>query len=229
MLRTILKNAATIDLLADGALPLTTRFKLALFRNRSRTQGRRNRLQMASVRALRDLGIDIHGDGNDLCINGELRNTSINIRGNNNRIRIDSTACLTWTDISIIANDSEITVGASTTILGKPTQPNTLLARGEPSRITIGRDCMFSYGIEVRTSDSHPIFDGRGVHINPSADIAIGDHVWVGSRCMLLKGGNLGHGSVLAAASVLTRHIGERVIAAGIPAKVIREDIEWRR
>lgn len=229
MLRAILKKAAAIDLLADGPPPITARIKLALFRNHCRAHGRRNRLQMASVRAHRDLGIDIQGDGNDLSLNGELRNISIHIRGNNNRIRIDSMACLTWTDISILANDSEITVGTSTTILGKPNQPNTLLARGEPSRITIGRDCMFSYGIEVRTSDSHPIFDGQGTHINPSADISISDHVWVGSRCMVLKGGNLGQGSVLAAASVLTRHIGERMIAAGIPAKVIREDIQWRR
>ncbi len=229
MLRAILKKAAAIDLFADGAPPITARLKLALFRNRCRTQGRRNRLQMASVRAHRDLRIDIQGDGNDLSLNGELRNISINVRGNNNRIRIDSMACLTWTDISILANDSDITVGAHSTILGKPHQPNTLLARGEPSRITIGRDCMFSYGIEVRTSDSHPIFDGQGTHINPSEDISVGDHVWVGSRCMVLKGGNLGQGSVLAAASVLTRPVGERMIAAGVPAKVIREDIQWKR
>lgn len=229
MLRAILKKAAAIDLFADGNPPITARIKLALFRNRCRAQGRRNRLQMASVRAHRNLAIDIQGEDNQLCLNGELQNSSITIRGNNNRIRIDGTACLTWTDISILANDSEITVGANSTILGKPNQPNTLLARGEPSRIAIGRDCMFSYGIEVRTSDSHPIFDGQGAHINPSADVLISDHVWVGSRSMVLKGCAIGQGSVLAAASVLTREIGERLIAAGMPAKVIREDIQWKR
>lgn len=229
MLRAILKKAAAIDLFADDAPPVTARVKLALFRNRCRAQGQRNRLQMASVRAHRNLAMDIQGDGNHLCLNGELRDTTITIRGSNNRIRIDGTACLTWTDISILANDSEITVGAGTTILGKASQPNVLLTRGEPSQIEIGRECMFSYGIEVRTSDSHPIFDDQGTHINPSANILIGDHVWIGTRCLVLKGGSLGHGSILAAASVLTRHIGERMIAAGIPAKVIREDIQWKR
>ena len=229
MLRAILKKAAAIDLSADGAPPVTARIKLALFRNRWRAQGQRNRLQMASVRAHRNLAIDIQGDGNDLRLNGELQNSSITIRGRNNRIRIDAAACLTWTDISILANDSEITVGTGTTILGKPNQPNVLLTRGEPSRIDIGRECMFSYGIEVRTSDSHPIFDDQGTHINPSADISIGDRVWIGTRCLVLKGGSLAQGSILAAASVLTRHIGERMIAAGIPAKVIREDIQWKR
>lgn len=229
MLRALLKKVAAIDLFADGSPPITAQVKLALFRNRCRANGRRNRLQMASVRAHRQLAIDIQGDENHLSLNGELQNSSITIRGSNNRIRIDGTACLTWTDISILADDSEITVGAGTTILGKPHQPNLLLTRGEPSRINIGRECMFSYGIEVRTSDSHPIFDAQGTHINPSADISISDQVWVGSRCMILKGVNLGRGSVLAAASVLTRHIGERVIAAGIPAKVIREDIQWKR
>lgn len=229
MLRALLKKVAAIDLFADGSPPITAQVKLALFRNRCRANGRRNRLQMASVRAHCQLAIDIQGDENHLSLNGELQNSSITIRGSNNRIRIDGTACLTWTDISILADDSEITVGAGTTILGKPHQPNLLLTRGEPSRINIGRECMFSYGIEVRTSDSHPIFDAQGTHINPSADISISDQVWVGSRCMILKGVNLGRGSVLAAASVLTRHIGERVIAAGIPAKVIREDIQWKR
>lgn len=229
MLRAILKKAAAIDLTADGAPPIASRLKLAMFKNRLRTQGRRNRLQVASVRAHRNLAINIQGDGNDLCLNGELRNTSIIIQGNNNRIRIDATACLTWTDVTIIANDSEITIGAGTTILGKQSQPNVLLARGEPSRLNIGRECMFSYGIEVRTSDSHPIYDAQGMHINPSVDVLIGDQVWVGSRCMILKGGNVAQGSVLAAASVLTRHIGENVIAAGVPAKVIREDIRWKR
>lgn len=229
MLRAILKKAAAIDLFADGTPPVTVRVKLALFRNRWRAQGQRNRLQMASARAHRKLSIDVLGDDNQLCLNGELQNSSITIRGSNNRIRIDGTACLTWTDISILANDSEITVGAGTTILGKPHQPNVLLTRGEPSRIDIGRECMFSYGVEVRTSDSHPIFDGQGTHINPSASILIGDRVWVGTRCLILKGGSLAGGSILAAASVLTRHIGERMIAAGIPAKVIREDVQWKR
>ena len=50
MLRAILKKAAAIDLSADGAPPVTARIKLALFRNRWRAQGQRNRLQMASVR-----------------------------------------------------------------------------------------------------------------------------------------------------------------------------------
>lgn len=229
MLRAILKKAAAIDLTADGSPPLTTRLKLALFRNRWRAQGKRNRLQVASVRAHRHLALHIQGNENHVCLNGELRNTTIHIQGSNNRVRIDSTACLTWTDISILANDSEITVGAGTTILGKANQPNVLLARGEPSRLTIGRECMFSYGIEVRTSDSHPIFDAQGVHINPSGDIAIGDRVWVGARCLVLKGSQLGDGSILAAASVLTRDVGARMIAAGVPAKVIREDIQWKR
>lgn len=229
MLRAILKKAAAVDLTAHGTPPIATRLKLAVFRNRLRTQGRRNILQMASVRAHRQLSINIQGDGNELCLNGELRDSSINIQGSNNRIRIDATACLTWTDISILANDSEITIAAGTTILGKPNQPNVLLARGEPSRLTIGRECMFSYGIEVRTSDSHPIFDAQGTHINPSSDIAIGDRVWVGTRCMILKGSQLGQGAILAAASVLTREISARAIAAGIPAKVIRENVQWKR
>ncbi len=70
MLRAILQTAAAVEVTAHGTTPIATRLKLALFGNRLRTQGQRNRLQMASVRAHRHLAINIQGDGNDLCLNG---------------------------------------------------------------------------------------------------------------------------------------------------------------
>jgi|SRR5690606_27979278 len=230
MIYAALNRLAKVDIVASGWPLALTRAKLVLFRNSTRIAGLRNRFQVASVRANSRLQINVMGDDNHLTLNGELRHVSINIEGNNNRIKVGTESFLTWTELTILANDSDITIGDGVIVRGKSSHPNVLLTRGEPSRIVIGDGCICSYGIEMRTSDSHPILDAQGERINLSSDITLEDHVWIGTRCMILKGAYLGSGTILAAASVLTRRrIGRNSIAAGIPARVIREGIRWER
>jgi acetyltransferase-like isoleucine patch superfamily enzyme len=52
--------------------------------------------------------------------------------------------------------------------------------------------------------------------------IFIEDDVWIGSGVIVTDGVKIGHGSVIAAGAVVTSDIPSNVIAAGIPAKVIR-------
>ena len=60
-----------------------------------------------------------------------------------------------------------------------------------------------------------------------SKPIVIEDNVWIGVNVLILKGVTIGHGSVIAAGSIVTRDIPCNCLAAGIPAKVIREKISW--
>jgi acetyltransferase-like isoleucine patch superfamily enzyme len=53
------------------------------------------------------------------------------------------------------------------------------------------------------------------------APVVIGDHVFIGSRAIILPGVKLGRGSVIAAGSVVTRSVGELVVVGGVPAKPI--------
>ena len=53
--------------------------------------------------------------------------------------------------------------------------------------------------------------------------IKIGKHVWVGARCIILKGVTIGDNTIIGAGSVVTRDIGESSIAVGAPAKVIKK------
>ena len=53
-------------------------------------------------------------------------------------------------------------------------------------------------------------------------DITIGNDVWVGMDVTILGGVIIGNGSVIAAGSVVTKSIPENVLAAGVPAKVIK-------
>lgn len=53
--------------------------------------------------------------------------------------------------------------------------------------------------------------------------ISIGKDVWIGRGCCILPGVTIGEGSVIGANSVVTNDIPAFSIAAGVPAKVIRE------
>lgn len=55
-----------------------------------------------------------------------------------------------------------------------------------------------------------------------SESIVIGDNVWLGSHVVVTAGTNIGDGSVIGANAVVTSNIPDYVVAAGVPAKVIR-------
>jgi acetyltransferase-like isoleucine patch superfamily enzyme len=98
----------------------------------------------------------------------------------------------------------------------------------EPGSITIGPRCLFASNIDVTVSDMHSVFDAAtGERLNPARDVLIGEHVWVADRCTVMKGARIGANAVIGAASVVTGTIPPGALAAGAPARVIREGITW--
>jgi acetyltransferase-like isoleucine patch superfamily enzyme len=53
--------------------------------------------------------------------------------------------------------------------------------------------------------------------------VVIEDHVWIGSRALILPGVTLGRGCVVAAGSVVTRDVEPLSIVAGVPARPVGE------
>ncbi|MBW8813401.1 MAG: hypothetical protein JF588_08240 [Caulobacterales bacterium] len=100
----------------------------------------------------------------------------------------------------------------------------------EAGRIEIGEDCMFSTDVHMDVSDMHPIYDrATGERVNPPRDIIIGNHVWIGTRVFLNKGARIGEGAVVGGGSMVVGEIPPHCLAVGTPARVVRENIEWRR
>lgn len=54
----------------------------------------------------------------------------------------------------------------------------------------------------------------------------IGDDVFIGTNCIILKGVTIGARSIIAAGSVVTKSIPADCIAGGNPAKIIRRNSE---
>ena len=50
-----------------------------------------------------------------------------------------------------------------------------------------------------------------------------GERAWLGNRSIVLKGVTIGHDAVVAAGTVVTKDVPPRTLAAGVPARVIRE------
>jgi len=56
-----------------------------------------------------------------------------------------------------------------------------------------------------------------------SSSIVIGNDVWIGTRAIIMGGVRIGHGSVIAAGSIVTRDVDPYCIVGGVPAKPIRQ------
>ena len=55
------------------------------------------------------------------------------------------------------------------------------------------------------------------------ADIIIEDDVWIGANSVITSGVHVGKGAIIGAGSVVTKNIPSYAIAAGTPAKVIKQ------
>ena len=120
-------------------------------------------------------------------------------------------------------DDNEVVIEHDTLICGA-----TKLSCIEGSRIRIGKNSMFSSGIEIRTGDSHSILNESGKRVNPSKDVNIDDHVWVGEGVTVLKGVSVAKNTILATKAVVTKSFEEEgIVLAGNPAKKVKEHINW--
>ncbi len=101
---------------------------------------------------------------------------------------------------------------------------NNLMIKSEGAGIRIGRDGLFGAHVEIFDSDFHDLDPERRKSGTPQmAQVEIGDNVFVGMGVRILKGTKIGSDSVVGAGSVVTGEIPAGVIAAGNPARVIRE------
>ena len=58
--------------------------------------------------------------------------------------------------------------------------------------------------------------------IYSNGNVLIGNDVWIGMNCIILKGVKIGDGSIIAAGSVVIDHVDAASVYAGNPAKKIK-------
>jgi acetyltransferase-like isoleucine patch superfamily enzyme len=97
--------------------------------------------------------------------------------------------------------------------------------------IVLGDRVMLGANVTICDGDRHPLdYVLRAAHhAGEVAAITIGNDVWIGMNSIVLKGVTIGDGAVVAANSLVNKDIPSCVIAAGIPAKVMRDLVEGNR
>lgn len=92
------------------------------------------------------------------------------------------------------------------------------------NNIKIGERVAIANNVTIRDSDNHKIIGNSKSHTRP---INIGNHVWIGMNSIILKGVNIGDNSIIAAGSLVNKDVPEGCIVAGVPAKIIKKNINW--
>lgn len=153
-----------------------------------------------------------------------LHDVTIIVNGRNNIIKIGNNVEIAKCEIVISGDDCIIEIGNNCSI------HETRLYCGEKNKsLKIGNDCLIGFGCTIMTSDAHYIFDGDGTRINTANDILIGDHVWLASKCTILRGATISSNCVGGANSFIKN----KTIPSGSifvdKGRVTRTGITWIR
>lgn len=142
-------------------------------------------------------------------------------------------------------DSGRVTIGAGTLL-----EPGCWLTLGPEGRITIGEGCFLNRETMLASAElieigdhvmfANHCFVGDADHryddperpitwqgFEPRGPVRIGDNCWFGVSCVVTGGVEVGERTVVGANSVITRDLPAGVIAAGAPARVIRE-IEFK-
>lgn len=94
--------------------------------------------------------------------------------------------------------------------------------------IRIGDNVKIGGGTSVFTTDFHSLDPMIRISKDDQkhrkcAPVVIGDNVFIGAKCIILKGVTIGENSIVGAGSVVTKSVPANQIWAGNPARFIRE------
>ena len=89
--------------------------------------------------------------------------------------------------------------------------------------ITIGAACQIATRVQLLTPE-HPLEPGpRRDGWESARPVVLGDNVWLGGGVIVCPGVTIGDDTVVGAGAVVTRDLPAGVLAAGVPARVLRE------
>lgn len=146
--------------------------------------------------------------------------------------------------VFVAADNSQVFLGSNTSgyydirlwrkskvKIGDNTTSNGIRIVCDNSEFICGKDCMFSDSILIQSADQHGIVDiNKGKIVNNIfKSVILGDHVWLGRQSIITGDINIGEGSLIGTGATVTTNIPAKVIAVGIPARVIKENYTWCR
>ena len=201
-----------------------------LLRVKVQLNGRNNNVSISNADAV-NLTMHIQGTNNVVNINAtkesrtSIANVHLDVVGTECMVTIDEGAKIFNARIVVRGSKCRISIGNNTT-LGS----GMLVCMGGGNYVNIGSQCMLADNVDIWATDSHPIYNmDTREQINISKPIVIGNHVWLGKNVSILKGVNIGDNAIVGMNSTVTKDVGTCCLAAGYPAKVLKERVTWER
>lgn len=105
---------------------------------------------------------------------------------------------------------------------------------GWQTTVAVGRQVIFEDNVRIGGRAFFAGYPGHPLNATdraaglPDTDDQVGDiilrrDVWIGTGCTVNAGVEIGAGTIVAAGSVVTRDLPPGVLAAGVPARIVRE------
>ena len=160
----------------------------------------------------------------DFGVNNVLFDCEIRIFGDNCRLELREGNRMEKASLWQEDKVSSISIGSRNRFTG-----SIELAVIEGTALRIGDDNLFSRNIQISTGDSHSLIDlDKRKRINPSRDIILNNHIWVGMHATICKGVTIPDNVIVGRGSILTRPLLEgNVAVAGIPAHIVKKNVDW--
>ena len=170
---------------------------------------------------------NIDGKDNKIeIISSKINEINVMVKGNNNKIFIGENVVVKGKlDIKIEGSNCNVVINKNTTF-----EVTKIELAEEGNEVIIGEDCMFAVDTLLIASDYHSVFDLKtGKRTNYSKKIELGEHVWVGTRAIILKNVIIGSGTIVGAGSTVNKSNEKNCVVSGSPAAVVRNDVYWTR
>ncbi|OJV15886.1 MAG: hypothetical protein BGO21_30395 [Dyadobacter sp. 50-39] len=128
-----------------------------------------------------------------------------------------------------IGHGSKISVSSSGTLsLGSNfviTAETSIIVQ---TRVEFGDNCLLSWDSLIMDTDFHKIKNDFGIQINSPKPVLVGNNVWIGCRCLVLKGAQIPSNSIVGANSLVSKVLDKQnALYAGNPCKLIKENVNW--
>ena len=186
-------NDEQIDELTDDEIELLENFDLIV-------DGIGNTIKV-KIKARNDIETFLRRDGLFISVIGNNNNIDLGLIGYNVNPQLNITGLQIYIggaangfitpDLPRFASNCNVSIGDGTVFCG-----TRVYLQDDNSSVSIGKDCMFSWGIDVWCTDVHTILDMDGNITNYGKSIEIQDHVWIGKDCKIGKNTKISKDSI---------------------------------